>query len=85
MNAGYGPVDCANHYNNYLDTQAKDTCHVCLSTGAVVGLSFHAQMGFISLVSLLVLLGIIAANYSRKRSRKGGQLKLFRGNIDILM
>ncbi|KAG9103902.1 hypothetical protein FRC06_007149 [Ceratobasidium sp. 370] len=42
-------------------------------------------MGFISLVSLLILLGIIAVNYWRKRVRKGGQLKLFRGNIDILM
>ncbi|KAG8740393.1 hypothetical protein FRC10_004372 [Ceratobasidium sp. 414] len=85
MNVGSGPVDCANHYNDYLETQAKDTCHVCLSTGAVVGLSFHAQMGFISLVSLLILLGIIAVNFQRKRIRHGGQLKLFRRNIDILM
>ncbi|KAG8732425.1 hypothetical protein FRC12_019273, partial [Ceratobasidium sp. 428] len=55
-----GRVDCVNQYNDYLDTQEKNTCHVCLSTGAVVGLSFHAQMGLISLVALLVLLGIIA-------------------------
>ncbi|KAG9099957.1 hypothetical protein FRC06_004668 [Ceratobasidium sp. 370] len=86
MSTGTGRVDCVNHYNDYLDTQKKDTCHVCLSTGAVVGLSFHAQMGLISLVSLLILLGIIARNYRRMCIRRpNGGWRLFRGNVDILM
>lgn len=39
MNALSGPVDCTNNFNSFLDDQKEHTCHVCLSTGAVVGLS----------------------------------------------
>ncbi|KAG9085447.1 hypothetical protein FS749_004412 [Ceratobasidium sp. UAMH 11750] len=86
MSTDTGLVDCVNNYNDYLDIQKESTCHVCLSTGAVVGLSFHAQMGLISLVSLLILLGIIARNYRRMCiQRPNGGWRLFRGNVDILM
>ncbi|QRV74220.1 G protein coupled glucose receptor regulating Gpa2 protein [Ceratobasidium sp. AG-Ba] len=81
-----GPVDCVNYYNEYPETTDKNTCHVCLSTGAVVGLSFHAQMGLVSLTALLILLGIIARNYWRNRALPPhSRWPLFRTNIDILM
>ncbi|KAH7335169.1 hypothetical protein B0J17DRAFT_668933 [Rhizoctonia solani] len=82
-----GRIDCSgDNLVTYADTQKPTTCHVCLSTGAVVGLSFHAQTGLISLAALLILLYIIARNYIRNlRKRPSGQWRLFRGNVDILM
>lgn len=37
--AGTQLVDCAANYNLYAETQKDSTCHVCLSTGAVLGLA----------------------------------------------
>ncbi|CAE6446327.1 unnamed protein product [Rhizoctonia solani] len=88
LNLTLGRIDCSDptNFNMYVDTQDPTTCHVCLSTGAVVGLSFHAQTGLVSLVALLILLFIIARNYIRNRlNPPPGQWRLFRGNVDILM
>ncbi|KAF8607449.1 hypothetical protein BDV93DRAFT_553148 [Ceratobasidium sp. AG-I] len=86
MNAGSGPVDCKNNFQNFLYNQKLQTCHVCLSTSAVVGLSYHSQMGLISLLSLLVLLSVIARNYRRNViNLPDGEWRLFRGNVDILV
>ncbi|CAE7188455.1 unnamed protein product [Rhizoctonia solani] len=82
-----GPIDCSDpaNINKYAATQDPTTCHVCLSTGAVVGLSFHAQTGLVSLVALLILLFIIARNFMRNKRNPPGPWRLFRGNVDILM
>ncbi|KAJ1306917.1 hypothetical protein OPQ81_007900 [Rhizoctonia solani] len=87
LNLTSGPIDCSGpNLAKYVDTQDPTTCHVCLTTGAVVGLSFHAQTGLISLVALLILLYIIARNYVRNLYKPPpGQWRLFRGNVDILM
>ncbi|CAE6447106.1 unnamed protein product [Rhizoctonia solani] len=88
LNLTLGRIDCSDPVNlkMYVDTQNPSTCHVCLSTGAVVGLSFHAQTGLISLAALLILLFIIARNYTRNlRKPPPGQWRLLRGNVDILM
>ncbi|CAE6471207.1 unnamed protein product [Rhizoctonia solani] len=59
---------------------------VCLSTGDVVGLSFTAQVGFISAISVVGLLGYVAINHIKivwnpaKPPRR-----LIRTNIDGLM
>ncbi|QRV88976.1 G protein coupled glucose receptor regulating Gpa2 protein [Ceratobasidium sp. AG-Ba] len=81
-----GKIDCTALYGDYPETTEKNTCHVCLSTGAVVGLSFHAQMGLVSLTALLVLLAIIALKYYRNRALPvHSRWPLFRSNVDILM
>ncbi|KAF8705288.1 hypothetical protein RHS03_05308, partial [Rhizoctonia solani] len=82
-----GPIDCTeDNVDVFNDIQENVSCHVCLSTGAVVGLAFHAQTGLISLVALLALLYIVARNYIRNhRKPPPGPWRLFRGNVDILM
>ncbi|CAE6428969.1 unnamed protein product [Rhizoctonia solani] len=80
-------IECSgDNLITYAYTQKPTTCHVCLTTGAVVGLSFHAQTGLISLAALLILLGVIVRNYIRNlRKPLSGRQRLFRGNVDILM
>ncbi|KAF8757749.1 hypothetical protein RHS01_03179 [Rhizoctonia solani] len=82
-----GPINCTgDNVDIFNDIQKTATCHVCLSTGAVVGLAFHAQTGLISLVALLALLYIVARNYIRNHHKPPpGPWRLFRGNVDILM
>lgn len=37
---GTGPIDCSGeNFNKYPDTQNHETCHVCLSVDAMIGLT----------------------------------------------
>ncbi|CAE6343038.1 unnamed protein product, partial [Rhizoctonia solani] len=59
---------------------------VCLSTGDVVGLSFTVQVGFVSALSVVSLLGYVAINYiSITRNPAKPPRRLVRTNIDGLM
>ncbi|KAG8693515.1 hypothetical protein FRC11_002851, partial [Ceratobasidium sp. 423] len=59
---------------------------VCLSTGDVVGLSFTAQVGFVSALAVIALLGYVAINYTRiLREKAKPPPNLIRTNIDGLM
>ncbi|CAE7206971.1 unnamed protein product, partial [Rhizoctonia solani] len=59
---------------------------VCLSTGDVVGLSFIAQMGFISALSVAILLGFMAIRYTKMTwGLVNPPFGFIRTNIDGLM
>ncbi|KAF8596331.1 hypothetical protein BDV93DRAFT_610949 [Ceratobasidium sp. AG-I] len=81
-----GPVDCSwPNSELYSDAQHNPSV-VCLSTGAVVGLSFQAQSALLSLAALLILVGVIVRNYRRNVvNLPAGSWKMIRSNMDILM
>ncbi|CAE6453903.1 unnamed protein product [Rhizoctonia solani] len=59
---------------------------VCLSTGDVIGLSFTAQMGFISALSIMILLGFMTIRYLKNaRGLIEPSGAFIRTNIDALM